>query len=145
MQPPSSVVDPDPGSVPGCLGSGSISYSNEHNKILTGRENLTNYAFWFGLDGPTDKENQVKMYKKYCLGTLLFETVRIRIRIKKSDPDPYQIEKQKQDPDLNRYQSEKQDLDPYPYQKGLDPQHCHQDSIKLIYYNLNGTAKKIYK
>jgi hypothetical protein len=34
---------------------------------LTGRENLTNYAFWFGPDGPTNKENQVKMYKKkYC-------------------------------------------------------------------------------
>ncbi len=57
----------------------------------------------------------------------LLETVRIRIRIKQSDPDPYQIEKQDPDP----YQSEKQDPDPYqsekqdpdPYQKGLDPQH----------------------
>jgi hypothetical protein len=33
---------------------------------LTGRENLTKYAFWLGPGGPTDKENQVKMYKKYC-------------------------------------------------------------------------------
>ncbi len=47
-----------------------------------------------------------------------FEMVRIHVRIKQSDPDPYQIDKQ----DLNPYQSEKQDLD--PYQKGLDPQHC---------------------
>jgi hypothetical protein len=27
-------------------------------------ENLTKYAFWLGPVGPTDKENQVKMYKK---------------------------------------------------------------------------------
>jgi hypothetical protein len=47
----------------------------------------------------------------------LFETVRIWIRIKQSDPDPDQIEKK--DPDW--YQSEKQDPD--PYQKGLDLQH----------------------
>jgi hypothetical protein len=68
-----------------------------------------------GPVGPTDKENQVKIYKKkYCY---LFETARIRIhkRIKQSYPDPYQIEKQDPDP----LQSEKQDLD----QKGLDPQH----------------------
>jgi hypothetical protein len=32
---------------------------------LIGRENLTKYAFWLGPGGPTDKENQVKMYKKY--------------------------------------------------------------------------------
>jgi hypothetical protein len=44
---------------------------------------------------------------------------RIRICIKQSDPDPYQIEKNYPDPD--RYQSEKQDPDPYP--KRLDPQH----------------------
>jgi hypothetical protein len=37
---------------------------------------------------------------------------RIRIRIKQSDPNPYQIEK----PHPDRYQSEKQDPD--PYQKG---------------------------
>jgi hypothetical protein len=32
---------------------------------LTGRENLTKYAFWLGPVGPNDKENQVKRYKKY--------------------------------------------------------------------------------
>jgi hypothetical protein len=32
---------------------------------LTGRENLTKYAFWLGPVGPVDKENQVEMYKKY--------------------------------------------------------------------------------
>jgi hypothetical protein len=55
---------------------------------LTGRENFTKYAFWLGPVGPTDKENQVMMYKKYSFGYLhyLFETVRIRIwiRIKQS-------------------------------------------------------------
>jgi hypothetical protein len=59
------------------------------------------------------------MYKKYCLGTLpvyLFEMVRIWIRIKQSDSDPYKIGK----PDP--YQSEKKDPD--PYQNGLVPQHC---------------------
>jgi hypothetical protein len=50
----------------------------------------------------------------------LFEMARIRIRIKQSDPDPYQIEMQ--DPDPVRNKSEKQDPD--PDQKGLDPQHC---------------------
>ncbi len=41
-------------------------------KKLTGRENLTKYAFWLGpvAVGPTDKENQVKMYKSTVLGTL---------------------------------------------------------------------------
>jgi hypothetical protein len=33
---------------------------------LTGRENLlTKKAFWLGPVGPIDKENQVKMLKKY--------------------------------------------------------------------------------
>jgi hypothetical protein len=32
-------------------------------KKLTGREYLAKYAFWLGPGGPTDKENQVKMYK----------------------------------------------------------------------------------
>jgi hypothetical protein len=75
-----------------------------------------------GPVGPTDKENQAKLCKKYCYRyiTYLFETVRIRIRIKWSDPDPYQIEKQ--DPYPDTYQSEKQDPD--PYQKGLDLQQC---------------------
>jgi hypothetical protein len=31
---------------------------------LTGRENLTTDACWLAPDGPTDNENQVKMYKK---------------------------------------------------------------------------------
>ncbi len=68
----------------------------------------------------SDKENQVKMYKKFCFRIIsyhyFFETVRIQIRIKQSDPDLYQIEKLYPDP----YQSEKQD----PDQRGLDPQHC---------------------
>jgi hypothetical protein len=34
---------------------------------LTGRENFTKYAFWLGPVGPTDKENQGKMYKKVVL------------------------------------------------------------------------------
>jgi hypothetical protein len=51
-------------------GSGSVSYSNEHKKNLTGRENLTTYTFWLGPGRPTDKENQ-----------------RIRICIKQSDPE----------------------------------------------------------
>jgi hypothetical protein len=50
--------DPDP--FPVCLGSGSVSYSNGTTK-LTGRENLTKNTFCVG---PTDKENQVKMYKE---------------------------------------------------------------------------------
>jgi hypothetical protein len=32
---------------------------------LTGRKNLTKYVVWLGPVEPTDKENQVKMYKKY--------------------------------------------------------------------------------
>ncbi len=86
-------------------------------KKLTGTENLTQNTFCVGPVGPTDKENHLKMYKKYPLGTLqsLFETVRIRICIKQSD----QIEKQ--DPEPDSYQIEKQDPD--QYQKGLDPQH----------------------
>ncbi len=70
-------MDPDPqGSVSfsrirdpykGVLGSGSgsISFFMSTTK-LTGRENLTKYAFCVGPVGPTDKENQVKMYKKIC-------------------------------------------------------------------------------
>jgi hypothetical protein len=29
--------------------------------ILTGRKNLTKFAFWLGAVEPTDKENQVKV------------------------------------------------------------------------------------
>ncbi len=40
-------------------------YNAEHNKInWKGKFNSVPYAFWLGLVGPTDKENQVKMYKK---------------------------------------------------------------------------------
>ncbi len=64
-----------------------------------------------GPVGPTDKENEVKIYKKNVtvLGTLPLWNGK--------DPEPYQIEKQ--DPDPDPYQSEKQEPD--PYQKGLDP------------------------
>jgi hypothetical protein len=53
------------GSVPVCLGSGSLSYSNGTTK-LTGRKNLTKNTFCVGPVGPTDKENRAKIYKKYC-------------------------------------------------------------------------------
>ncbi len=63
-----------------------------------------------GHVGPTDKENQVKIYKKSTvLGTLPLWNG------KDPDPDPYQtvgsrsVSNWKQDPD--------------PYQKGLDRQH----------------------
>jgi hypothetical protein len=39
--------------------------------IITGRENLIKYAFWLGLGGPTDKENQVRCVKSTVFGTLL--------------------------------------------------------------------------
>ncbi len=50
------------GSVPGCLGSGSVSYSNGTTK-LTGRGNLTKNTFCVGPVGPNDEENQVKSSK----------------------------------------------------------------------------------
>ncbi len=39
---------------------------------LTGRENLRKNTFFVGPVGPSDEENQVKMYKKYgtVFGTL---------------------------------------------------------------------------
>jgi hypothetical protein len=64
------------------------------------KENVSKYAFCLGPVGPTNKK-----------------TVRIRIRVKQSNPGPYQIEKQ--DPDLNKREKK----DPDPHQKGLDPQH----------------------
>jgi hypothetical protein len=76
---------------------------------LTGRENLTKYAFWAGPFGPTDKEVKLICIKNTILVHYRFEMARIHIRIKQSDPDPYQIDKQ----DLNPYQSAKQDLDPH--------------------------------
>jgi hypothetical protein len=53
--------------------SGSVSYSNEHTYInLKEKFNNIRYACWLGPGGPTDKENQVKMYfkKSTVLGTL---------------------------------------------------------------------------
>ncbi len=61
------------------------------------------YAFWLGPVGPTDKKSQVKMHKKYCLGTLrlwnsndpdLYQTVRGSgsVSDEKQDPDPCQSE-----------------------------------------------------
>jgi hypothetical protein len=72
-------------------------------------ENLAKNTFCVGPVGPTDKENQVKMYKTYCFRYItLFEMVRVgseSYQIEKQDPDPYQSKKP--DPDL----------------KGLGPQH----------------------
>ncbi len=86
-------------------------------------ENFTTHTLRVGPVGPTNKENQVKMYKKYHLRYLynLFETVRLRIHIKQLDP--YQIEKQ----DPNPYQSKRQDPD--PYQKGLDSPHWSNKAV----------------
>jgi hypothetical protein len=80
-------ADPDP--FPGVLGSESGAMLVSRTK-LTGRENLTKYAFWLGPGRPTDKKNQVRMYKNYgtVLGTLPF-----LYRTKQSDLDPYQLEK----------------------------------------------------
>jgi hypothetical protein len=63
LVPGCSVSDPDP--FQGVLGSGSVSYSNKHNKINWKRK-FNKVCLLLGLVGPTDKENQVKMYKKYC-------------------------------------------------------------------------------
>jgi hypothetical protein len=83
---------------------------------LTGRENLTKYAFWWGPGGPTDKETKLRCIKSNLLGTLRLQNCKDPDLMKQSDPD--QMEKQDQDP----YQSEKQDPD--PYKTSLDPQHC---------------------
>jgi hypothetical protein len=55
----------DPGSVPGCLGSGSIWTITTK---LTGRENLTKYAFWLGPIGPVTGKIKLRCLKKssYC-------------------------------------------------------------------------------
>jgi hypothetical protein len=45
-------------------GSGSISYCHEHNKITWKRELNKEYLLCGFCVGPTDKENEVKMYKK---------------------------------------------------------------------------------
>ncbi len=51
-----------------------------------------------GPFGPTDKENQVKMYKKYHFRYITPLKQWIRFRIEQSDPDPYQIENHDPDP-----------------------------------------------
>ncbi len=70
----SSVADLDrnldPFHFPGSV-SGSVIYSNEDNKKAR-KENLTKYASWLGPGGPTDKENQGKMYKNYCFRYITF-------------------------------------------------------------------------
>ncbi len=84
--------DPNTDPFPDSPGSGSVSYSNGTTKI-TRRENLTKYTFCVGPVGPTDKENQAKIYKKYCFryitslkrpisGSGAVSNSRIRIRIK---------------------------------------------------------------
>jgi hypothetical protein len=85
---------------------------------LTGRENLSTYACYLASRGPTDKENQVKMYKTLFYVHYIFETIRIRIRVRKWDPIPYQSKKCDPDPDRN------EKPDPEPYKNVLDPQHC---------------------
>ncbi len=62
---------------------------------LTGRENLTKYTFWLGPVGPTDKENQVRVYMSTVLGTLPLWNG----KVEKHDPDPDRIQSEKQDPD----------------------------------------------
>ncbi len=76
------IIFQDPDTFPGILGSGFrfVSYSLRSKTKLSGRENLTKYAFFLGPVGPTDKENQVKMIKSTVLGT----TVRIRTNQLKS-------------------------------------------------------------
>jgi hypothetical protein len=100
------IIFPDPynfpgsGSVPICFGfeSRSWSYSTKHIKInCNGRWN--NVCLLFSR--PIYKENQVKIFniKKCCFRCIyLFETARIWIRIKKSDPDASQSEKPVPDP-----------------------------------------------
>jgi hypothetical protein len=64
------------------LGSGSvsISYYNEQNKI---NWNLTESAFWLCPVGPTDKENQVEIYKSTLLGILPLQNGK--------DPEPQHL------------------------------------------------------
>jgi hypothetical protein len=43
-----------------------------NSNLLTLLATEAKYAFWLGPVGPTDKENQVKMYKKYCFRYITF-------------------------------------------------------------------------
>jgi hypothetical protein len=74
-------------------GSGSVSYFNEYNKIYW-KENSTKHAFWLGPGGPTDKENQVNMSRKYCFRNIS--------SLNGKDPDPYQTVKSGTGPVWNR-------------------------------------------
>jgi hypothetical protein len=68
---------------------------------LTVMEDETMYACCLAPRRPINKENQAKIYniKKCCFRCIyLFETARIWIRIKKSDPDASQSEKPVPDP-----------------------------------------------
>ncbi len=138
LDPNSFYADPDSfGSVPvslsriqardpflSVLGSGSVSYSNEHNKIKWKGKLNKKYLLvgaWQACWQWKSSEDVEKVLFRYITS---LKRVRIRIRIKKSDTDPYQSEKQ--DP----YQSEKQD----PDQNGLDPQHWSGYSQKSIVY-----------
>jgi hypothetical protein len=64
----------------------------------------------------------------------------MRIRIKQSDPDPYQTEKQ--DPDPYQKEKQEQDPDPDPYQNGLGSQHCLKIPNTVLSANLIQMPKK---
>ncbi len=53
------IIFPDPVSIPGCLGSRSVSYSNEYNKI-NWKGKFNKVCLLVGSFTPTDKENQQK-------------------------------------------------------------------------------------
>ncbi len=72
------------GSVPKCFGP-DPSLKNATN--LTGTENVTTYACSLAPSGPTDKENQVKIYKRYCMVPYRFRYIMAPLRNGK-DPDP---------------------------------------------------------
>ncbi len=58
---------------------------------LTGRENWTKNTFSVCPVGPTDKENEEKMYKNQCSGSAWIRikfVSWIRIRIPNANPDP---------------------------------------------------------
>ncbi len=73
------------GSGPYNSGSGSVPACFQICKQTkpTGREDLTTHASWLGPGRPTDKENQVKMYKKYLF--------RYFTCLNSKDPEQYQI------------------------------------------------------
>jgi hypothetical protein len=62
------VADSDLYNFPGS-GSGSVSYSNEHDKI-NWRENLTKFAFWLGPVDLLTRKIKLRCIKSTVLGTL---------------------------------------------------------------------------